>query len=354
MNLTDKQRDLLLRLVSNYESNGGSEFYFTRSMTNSGVSYSGAKPTSFPCQDLDLDMLRRAGFVQLVPVSKNVVRGQLTRLGIEVIGANPSPDRAQRQAEISRKFQPPKEILDQLLEAPDQHLEHAKSEAGVELKCARSQWDYMAEADRKLRTSTASETLEIEQERDRRLSNAISHLEFALSLLFDAFAKACWNLVRPDNESFSRLPPVISDEVTKLIAFPELESFVEDTLSNRRIAWNQLTKGLGIVTNAGEWAEFRRTFDELARRENQLFGSVTTDHLLGASGTYENVRIESGDWSLRGSTEQIREEFKLHATRAAITLNPPAGVEPQVFWLHRLFTHLLDIRGAQQRLRLPL
>jgi hypothetical protein len=100
MNLTDKQRDLLQTLVSNYESNGGSEFYFTRSMSNSGVSYSGANPTSFPCQDLDLDALRRTGFVQLVPVSKNVVRGQPTRLGIEVIGANPSPDRAQRQAEI--------------------------------------------------------------------------------------------------------------------------------------------------------------------------------------------------------------------------------------------------------------
>jgi hypothetical protein len=198
----------------------------------------------------------------------------------------------------------------------------------VELKCARSQWDYMAEADRKLRTCTASETIEIEQERDRRLSNTISHLEFALSLLFDAFAQAYWKVVRPDSESFSRLLPVISEEVTKLIAFQELESFVVDTLSNRRIAWNELTKGLGIVTNAREWAEFRRTFDELARRENQLFGSATTDHLLGASGTYENMRIESGAWSLRGSTSKFGKSSSSMPPGPALLSTHPRASSP--------------------------
>jgi hypothetical protein len=345
VNLTDRQKQLLRVLVVNHHGSGGKKFYFTRGLTISGVSYPGNIPSSIPCDDVDLDVLRRERLIELVLVSKGLALGTPTQLGIGTVGAEQSDPHSTGSAKIDIPAQGKDSSEPESVQPPDlegRYPKDAKSEAMTEVECARSQWEFMVAAGRKLATCTLVETIDIEQERDQRLSNTISHLEVAISVLFDGLAQAYWNLVRPDVKGFFQIVPAIAKEVEESIVFPGLDSLVRELISGREEQWRERIAQLGIITNNAQWSGFRTTFNDLVRRENQLFGQVTYDHLLGASGIYENTRHECGDWSLRGSKESLREEFRLCATRAGIALGVPVGVQPLEFWLHRLFWYLLD------------
>lgn len=345
MNLTDQQKQLLRILVANHHASGGKEFYFTQSMTASGVSYPGNRPGSVACDDIDLDALRRERLIELILVSRGVARGRPTQLGIDTVAAEQSNPDCPRCAEnvIPAQGVDSSELKSvQLPDLQGRYPADAKSEAMREVECARSQWEYMVAADRKLATCTLMETIDLEQERERRLANTISHLELAISVLFDGLAQAYWNSVRPDVERFFLIVPAIAMDVEESIVFPELKSMVRDTISDRQVQWKERVAQLGIITNSAQWSQFRTTFNDLARRENHLFGQVTDDHLLGACGVYENARQEVGDWSLRGSNELLREEFTLHGIRAGIALGVPGRIQPLDFWFHRLFGYLLD------------
>jgi hypothetical protein len=47
-------------------------------------------------------------------------------------------------------------------------------------------------------------------------------------------------------------------------------------------------------------------------------------------------------WSIIGSTEGLREQFKLSATRAGIALGASGAADPLYFWLNRLFGDLVE------------
>ena len=82
MNLTDQQLDLLGVLVSNHESNGGAEFYFTCSTAGGGISYLGGISIPGVFSDTDLYRLQTESLLTLIPVSQNVQRGKPTQAGI--------------------------------------------------------------------------------------------------------------------------------------------------------------------------------------------------------------------------------------------------------------------------------
>jgi hypothetical protein len=82
VNLTDQQVDLLGVLVSNHESNGGAEFYFTLSTAGGGISYAGGISVPGVFSDTDLHQLQTESLLTLIPVSQNVHRGKPTQLGI--------------------------------------------------------------------------------------------------------------------------------------------------------------------------------------------------------------------------------------------------------------------------------
>jgi hypothetical protein len=89
LNLTDEQKELLRILVSNYEA-GARVFWFTRGgMT--GISYPKGDPASVLCDEMDLDQLRRNGFVSVTKVSRTTSQGKPTQLGIDTVHEKPLP-----------------------------------------------------------------------------------------------------------------------------------------------------------------------------------------------------------------------------------------------------------------------
>lgn len=85
VNLTDQQWDLLRVLVSNHESNGGKEFYFTLSFAGGGISYGGGSFVPGTYDDTDLRQLGRERLVNLISFSRTNFRGKPTQLGIESV-----------------------------------------------------------------------------------------------------------------------------------------------------------------------------------------------------------------------------------------------------------------------------
>jgi hypothetical protein len=85
MNLTDKQWGLIEVLVSNFESTGGAEFRFVRSVTDSGLSYEG--PASVPgvYDDADLRQLERERLISLLARSPMTFQCGLTQEGITMV-----------------------------------------------------------------------------------------------------------------------------------------------------------------------------------------------------------------------------------------------------------------------------
>lgn len=83
LNLTDEQMELLRILVSNYEA-GARVFWFVRGGTT-GISYPKGVPASVLCDEMDLDQLKRSGFINLTRVSKTTSKGKPTQLGIDTV-----------------------------------------------------------------------------------------------------------------------------------------------------------------------------------------------------------------------------------------------------------------------------
>jgi hypothetical protein len=82
VNLTNQQESLLRFLVSNHESNGGKECYFTRSHSGTGASYPGGDSFAIPYDDTDLYQLQSERFISLTRISSDFHRGKPTQLGI--------------------------------------------------------------------------------------------------------------------------------------------------------------------------------------------------------------------------------------------------------------------------------
>jgi hypothetical protein len=84
-NLTEKQWGLIEVLVSNFESNGVAEFYFTQSASNGGLSYEG--PASVPgvYNDADLHQLERERVITLVTTSPTTFQCGVTQHGITMV-----------------------------------------------------------------------------------------------------------------------------------------------------------------------------------------------------------------------------------------------------------------------------
>jgi hypothetical protein len=136
--------------------------------------------------------------------------------------------------------------------------------------------------------------------------------------------------------------PEIFAEVAKVVFGPDLDQLVADTLNARTTKWSQETAREGAVRNSSEWSVLRVEFAALARQEYEIFGKVTETDLLHAYGDYEIGLSELGHWSLTGSTESIRTDFLLYATRAAVVLGAPNSVDLADYWLHRLFNDLFE------------
>jgi hypothetical protein len=93
MNLTAEQKALLRLLVSNHDETGGAEFFLTRSLTSSGISYPGGPSVPITHDDSDFKQLQSEGLITFYPVSQNVYRGKPTQLGITNIQTGNHPER---------------------------------------------------------------------------------------------------------------------------------------------------------------------------------------------------------------------------------------------------------------------
>src|SRR5579863_436534 len=112
------------------------------------------------------------------------------------------------------------ECLPQLTPA---YVEAAKAEARSEVACAVSQLDLFVRA----RTSFAligfdcsdDELSSLEQECaqicESRFTNARTHIRFATSGLFDAYADAYWKLISPSAIRFTSILRLLGDHVQK-------------------------------------------------------------------------------------------------------------------------------------------
>ena len=341
VNLTDQQWDLLRLLVDNHASKGGAEFHFACSFGGCGITYSGGKAVPGVYDQTDLLQLRSERLVTLVRLAQNLHRGKPTQLGISTAQADPAG--AQRNTPTDEgspsKFPP----------LPDVDIEKIKAEAQENIERARNILRLGEQAEAKLSDSPPCDRSEIEAERDRFLTKATDRIKFTSGNLFDAFAEECWKVIRPDSESFSKLLPEICVEVAKVVFGPDLDHLVADTLTARTTKWAQRTAREGAVRNSSGWAVLRAQFAALARQENESFGRVADTDLLHAFVNYETGLVEVGQWSLGGSTESIRTDFMLYATRAAVALGAPNGVDLTDYWLHRLFSDLLENRSKHLR-----
>jgi hypothetical protein len=227
------------------------------------------------------------------------------------MNANSAPKEALHNTEPRR---------DQLPVLPVDYMALAKALAVQDLQHARGQWEFMLEAARRLEDCQKTDRAALEQERDWRMGNAKSHLELGAGGLFDAFAEQCWNLVSPDAERFGRLLPVLPGEVRKVIIYPELEPIVADTLSKRSAKWADQTTRQGAVTNSDLWSDLGAKFGNLARQETMELPDVPDDQRLHALGSYTRGAGKIGEWTLVGSTENLRSNFERVATHAGIAL----------------------------------
>ena len=334
IHITETQRDILRRLVSNNDS--GTEFYLTRNSDGWWVSRSGER--SFDVRFNDIDELRTK---RLIGLERNT-RKLLSRL------ANATRNNTHRRLSSGQKETPAASADGgpaELPELPEAYIELARVEATKALQRARGQLDFMNQAVIRLVDCTPAEKEGLEAERDWRQKNARRHLEDATSGLFDSIAEQCWNVVRPDEKSFSKLLPLISAEVAKVIVCPELDQIISQTLSDRSARWAERTAREAAVDDSVQWANLGGEFAALADREAKAFPNVTNDQLLHAHGNYTIGLGNVGTWTLVGSSESIRVDFERQAARAGIALKSPSSTSPVDFWLHRLFVDLLENRS---------
>ena len=94
------------------------------------------------------------------------------------------------------------------------------------------------------------------------------------------------------------------------------------------------------------WRNLHREFKDLAHEEYTAVPDPAGNRRLRAYGEYKaEGSSASGCWRLsEGLSENFLSRFEDTATRAGVALEPPQGVEPLAFWLHRIFLHLLDSR----------
>jgi hypothetical protein len=337
LNLTDQQWRLLCVLVSNHESNGGAEFYFSCNVAGCGITYPRGISVQGVYDQTDLLQLQSERLVTLVRASRNVHRGKPTQIGISTAKAarSPAPRSSNSDANSCSNFPP----------LPEMYIEKMTAETRENIERARSILQLAEEAEAKLGDPQLHGRAEVEAERNRFLAKARDRVRFTTGNLFDAFAEECWKVIRPNSDSLSQLLPEISAEVAKVVFGPDLDSLVAETLTARTSKWAQRTAREGAVRNSPEWAVLRGEFAALARQENERFGNVADTNLLHAYGNYEIGLGEVGHWSLIGSTESIRTGFMLYATLAAVALGAPNGVDLADYWLHRLFIDLLENRS---------
>jgi len=83
MNLTPQQKELLFVIVDEHRSGNGEPFIFTHSFTSRGLAYPGGHSVPVSADELDFQVLEKAGLLAAVWLSATSLRGKPTQLGIE-------------------------------------------------------------------------------------------------------------------------------------------------------------------------------------------------------------------------------------------------------------------------------
>ncbi len=124
---------------------------------------------------------------------------------------------------------------------------------------------------------------------------------------------------------------------------------------------------------ADVWQAFHSRFMQLAHEEEENEQAVRKDRLLRAYCDYEKHPIilaeknrtrqglfcllkvpETGLWTISdGIDENFHARFRTLATRAAVALGSPEGVDAEDFWLHNLYLDLLENNSDQLSVTCP-
>jgi hypothetical protein len=98
------------------------------------------------------------------------------------------------------------------------------------------------------------------------------------------------------------------------------------------------------MTKVDLWREIRSDFEGLFAEECAAVPDPRDELRLRAYGAYQAGKSDGvGSWQMNdGPSADFRARFEETAARAGSALDPPDGVAPVDFWLHRVFLDLLE------------
>jgi hypothetical protein len=97
------------------------------------------------------------------------------------------------------------------------------------------------------------------------------------------------------------------------------------------------------TSEAGIWRDLAYQFQQLVSKEQEVVQATGRPGLYLDACFYDHAEAPESDvWKLIGMDEGFRVQFRALAKRGGMALNPPKGISPRDFWLHRLYQYLRE------------